>query len=228
MNYNIYTISFQLLWETLYPPVLRLTKHLSWGKVLERPLQYLHQLFFEDYANGSPYTFFDLFVVYYPGDRVVSGFSNINRRVYECVSQSLSNDPTNSPLYWKVVNDNYVGVRERIKYNSQKVLFEFALNRWFMCSGIYISNQNTISSSFLLGQTGPFSSTLSNSSIIPYSSPSYLTNNLVVASSVNYIIYVPTGVFNSVGANPTDSENVIRSFADNYNLAGMIYSVIPF
>ena len=94
-----------------------------------------------------------------------------------------------------------------------------------MCSGIRISNQNTISSSFLLGQTGPFSSTLSNSSIIPYSSPSYLTNNLVVASSFNYIILVPNAILSQLALTVTDQKNIVRSFADNYNLAGMIYDV---
>lgn len=224
MNYNIYIISFQLLWETLYPPILRLPKHLAWGKVLERPLQYLHQLFFTDYANGSAYPYWNPPTTYNIGDRVISAVDHTNRSVYECIATTIFNDPTDTN-YWVLVNDNYIGIRERIKYNSQKVLFEFALNKWFMCSGIRISNQNTISSSFLLGQTGPFSSTLSNSSIIPYSSPSYLTNNLVVASSFNYIIFVPNGILSQLALTVTDQKNIVRSFADNYNLAGMIYDV---
>lgn len=216
--YDIYIISFQLLWETLYPPILRKPKHLSWGKVMAKPLQYLRDLIFDDYANGSNYLLYDNSTVYVLGDRIFY----LDRGVYECILATLGNLPTDA-TYWRKINDNYIGVRERILYNSQKMTFEWALNRWFICSGIYIENQSLSFSGFLMGNSGEYSSTLVN-----ISNPSYLMNSFTISTDFSFIIYVPLAVFNSLGNSDIERENIIRSFADNYVLAGMLYDVLPY
>ncbi len=191
---------------------------LAWGKVLSKPLQYLRDLIFEDYANGSNYLLYDNSTVYVIGDRIFY----LDRGVYECILATLGNLPTDT-TYWRKINDNYIGVRERILYNAQKMTFEWGLNRWFICSGIYITNNSLALSGFLMGETGEYSSTLVN-----IANPSYLINDFVLGGIYSYTIYVPTAVFNSLGTTNTERENIIRSFADNYNLAGMLYNVVPY
>lgn len=220
--FDIYIISFNLLWETLYPPILRLPNHLDWGKVLMKPLQYLRDLIFEDYANGSLYDMYDNITNYIVGDRVIY----IDRGSYECIQDTIGNIPTNTS-YWRKINDNYIGIRERIKYNSQKILFEWALNRNFICTGIYISNTPLTTTGFLMGHTGPYSSTLAGSSNVS-ANPSYLANSLTLSDGFSYTIYVPIAVFNALGTSNGQRESIIRAFADKYNLAGMFYKVVTY
>lgn len=217
---SIFDINFSSFWETLTPPVLRQPVQLSWGTSLMKPMQYIRDLVFDDYADGSSYPVYSNASAYTSNDRVIF----IDRGVYESVSGSTGVLPTVSASWYKV-NDNYIGVRERIKYNSQKKLFEYALNRWFQCSGIYIDNTPYMPTGFLLGETGEFSSTLSNDSA-PSSNPSYLANfGTTGYTSSCYTIFVPNAVYTGLSSTLIESENIVRSFADEYNLAGMIYTV---
>jgi hypothetical protein len=216
---SIYSVNFSQLWATLTPPVLKKPMQLVWGTVLMKPIQYIRDLVFDDYADGSPYSIYSNASVYTTDDRVVF----IDRGVYESISGSTGILP-NDVNYWNKVNDNYIGVRERIKYNSQKVLFEYGLNRWFQCSGIYIDNTPYTSTGFLMGQTGEFSSTLSN--ISTSINISYLNNTGYSGyTSSSYTIFVPNVVYTGLSSTQIESENIVRSFADKYNLAGIQYSV---
>ena len=220
----MYFIYFSLVWDKIYPPHLRKTKHLEWGKVLIKPLQWLRDLVFETYKEGFIGNEWNVSTAYSVGDRVYY----IDRGVYEALSSTTGDLPTDT-TFWKKILDCRIGVAERIKYNSQKILFEFALNRWFNVDTtidppIYISN-NTFSTSFLLGgQTGTTSSTMVlNSSF----ANNYLGNSFAY-SSYQFTIYVPIAVFTALASNNTDRENVIRSFANKYVLAGMNYNVLTY
>ena len=217
---SIFNINFSQLWNDLTPPVLQKPVQQSWGTTLLQPLQYLRDLVFDDYANGSPYPDYSTLSAYTTNDRVVYS----GRVVYESISGSTAG--AFDPVQWNKINDNYIGARERSKYNAQKIVFEYGLNRNFQCSGIYINNQQILNSGMLLGNTGSYSTPISNSSY-PYSS-AYLNNHFSGVTSTCYTIFVPTAVYNSLAATNTERENIIRNFADNYNIAGMIYEVVPY
>jgi hypothetical protein len=53
-------------------------------------------------------------------------------------------------------------------------------------------------------------------------------NAFVSSTTGNYTIFVPLAKFNSLAGNDVDRENIIRNFADIYNLAGLIYDVETF
>jgi hypothetical protein len=212
----IYNVSFSLVAEQLYPPVLRKTKHLQWMKVLSSPIQSLRDLIFDDYVDGSQYATYSSSVTYSINDRVVY----INRGVYESLGTSIGATPSTATASWSLILDNYIGILERVKYNSQKMTYEYGLNRWFQCSGIYIENIPISYSGFLLGNRGPLSNTLVN-----VNNPSYMGNTFNVGASYDYIIWVPIAVFNLLGATIQERSDMIRSFADNYNLAGLSYDV---
>lgn len=217
----IYDLNFSQLWYDLTPPVLRKSVQVSWGKALLKPLQYQRDMILGNYADGSPYPIYSNASAYTTNDRVVwSG-----RTVYESISGSTGINPTmvNS---WNKILDNYIGVRERCKYNAQKILFEFALNRNFQCSGIYIDNNTTVDDGFIIGLTPDFSTAVSLSDVP--SAGGYIGLGYTANTQNNYTIYVPTVVFTGLGTTTLQSENTVRSFADNYNLAGMIYNVLPY
>lgn len=221
--YDIYIIQFSLLWEKLMPPLLRKVLHLSWGSVVVAPLQSLRDLIFNDYANGSNYNAYDNATAYVIGDIVYY----TDRGVYKCIEATTGNIPTNT-TYWFKMLDNRIGVRERIRYNSQKILFEYALNRWFDVPSadpqIYIQNNNIYGTAFLLGGSGETSSTMADN----YVFQNYYLGNSYTYESDDFTIFVPLAVFNALDSNNTNRENIVRGFADNYVLAGMTYNVATY
>lgn len=217
---GIFTVTYSFLWETLYPPVLRLVKHLEWGKVLNRPVQFLHDSIFISYADGATDPDYSNVTAYVRGDRVIF----TNRGQYEALVSTTGNDPTDAN-FWLLVNDNYIGVRERATYNSQKIIFENSLNRWFQTTGIFITNNIVITNAFVMGATGPFSSAMSLNSI---NQVNFMGNVFTSSTEGDFTIFVPLAKFNSLAGNDEDRENVIRSFANIYVLAGLEYDVETF
>ncbi len=123
-----------------------------------------------------------------------------------------------------IVTNEFIGASERIKYSSQKLLFEYALNKSLFTTGIYIEN-NFIASDvvFLMGNSGEVSSLMPNSSVnqIHYlgNTPNYVTD------TNDFTIYVPTIWYASLG---TYNEQLIRNIADKYVLAGITYNVTAY
>lgn len=218
--FDIYIISFNLFWEQLTPPILRQVLQLAWGKVLLKPLQYLHDLIFTDYASGGTAVEWDVLDPYVVGDRVYY----IDRAVYECIANTTGDLPTDIDFWIKVL-DNYIGIRERIMYNSQKIVFEYGINRWFMCAGIYVDNAAVGYAGFVMGGSGEYSSTMYNSSVY---SDAFLFNNYTALSVNHFTINVPVAVYTALAGNNTDRDNIIKSFADKYVMAGITYNIVSY
>lgn len=95
------------------------------------------------FANGGISWLNDKFWKYCFGNESVSVYSsiityNINNEVktyygvyVSLVDNNIANDPQNSPDFWYKISPSYIGALERSSYNSQKLIMEFALNRWF-------------------------------------------------------------------------------------------------
>lgn len=216
---SIYTVTYGFFWETVYPPVLRKAVHLAWGKVIMKPLQWLHNAIFISYANGATDADYSNVTAYVKGDRVVY----TDRGQYEARQATTGNLPSDS-TYWYKVNDNYIGARERSKYSSRKILFEYALNKWFQTTGIFIDNTSIGAQTFLMGGSGGTSSAMYN---VSSNSQQFLTNSFTSNLSA-FTIFVPLAKFNSLAGNDIDRENIIRNIADIYVLAGMSYTVTPY
>jgi hypothetical protein len=221
-NTNIFAINFKGITELLLPPILRKSKEIAWLTSLTKPLQYDNDLFL-DYINGSNYPIYNSGTTYVAGNRVI----NIDRGVYESINGSTGIVPTDTTK-WTLINGNYIGAVERSRYNSQKYLNEYALNRWFQVSGttttslygpsynnIYIKTNVTKSNMFVMGQTGPYSDYMLNRS-----SSEYMFNHYIVPSSTDFTIYVPTTV-------TTDLQSV-RTFEDLVVIAGITYDVVNY
>jgi hypothetical protein len=216
-----YFIVFSLVWEKLYPPHLRKQKHLEWGNVLVAPLQWIRNLLFDVYIDGNSYGRWDITTSYLIGERVYYS----DRGLYEAITNNIGVTPQTA-TDWKLILENHIGVRERVKYNSQKLLFEFALNRWFDTIGlqIYITNNTIYTGTFIMDRGSFNSSVISRNSV---NASSYL-GNTPLYDNIAFTIFVPLAVFNALAATNIDRENIIRNFADKYVIAGMEYNVVTY
>jgi hypothetical protein len=221
---GIYSLNTDFITENLMPTALRTNKHLAWLKVLMKPLYVLFNVNFLEYKDGSISSIYDSGTTYTFGQRVI----HTNKSTYELiVSSSLAVDPTNT-TNWVKINDCFIGSNERASYNAQKMLFEYALNKFFLvdpypADQIYITNRVYYGNPFLMSTSGAASSTMPINSTY---STTYLGSAYTFTTGVyDYTIYVPIAVFNNQGSNDANREQAIRNFADKYNLAGMIYLV---
>jgi len=220
---SIYQIDTTYVGEQLTPPKLRGVKLLAWLQVLLKPLSALFDISFLGYKTGSLDSDYNSGTTYSFGNRV----RYTDKSVYELiVSTSTGVDPTNI-TNWIKVNDVFIGCDERVKYNAQKLLFEYALNKFFLVpsggSQIYIQNQTTFVTPFVMGNSGALSSSMPLNSI---NQINFLGNSYTYTSGTyDYTIYVPISIFTPLGSDNANRENAIRNFADKYNLAGMTYDV---
>lgn len=223
---SIYQIDTSYVSEQLTPPKLRGVKILAWLKVLLKPISILFDINFLEYKIGSTESDYNNATTYSFGSRV----RYIDKSIYELiVSSSVGVNPS-STTNWIKINDIFIGCDERIKYNSQKLLFEYALNKFFLVpivgNQIYIQNQTTFVTPFVMGNLGSLSSSMPINSV---NQINFLGNSYTYTSSAyDYAIYVPTAIFTGLGTSVINRENAIRNFADNYNLAGLKYEVITY
>ena len=223
---SIYDINYQSTGKTILPPSKRLPKWLAWIYSLLKPMQYVRDLFFDIFIGGANYNIFDAGQFYSYGDRAV-WFDNT---VVECLNDipklgSVS-APDITPENWIVVCENFIGVDERIKYNPQIIVLEWALNRWFRNEAatdqIYIQTNSTRSNFFLLGESSMYSSSMANQSVF---SSFFIGNAYSAAIQYDFTIFVPVALFNTLGASAGDREEAVRNIANKYNTAGINYDI---
>lgn len=211
--------------EELLPPQLRQPKEKAWLKILMVPLQWIRDLFFDSYIAGSNDNTWDDITTYFPGVRAVY-FDNA---VYEAIQTNINTPPDLYPDYWFKVQDVFIGVEERLKYNSQIIVYEYALNNWFRNVGatdqIYIQNNVTNTDFFLMGESSVLSSSMS---VLSTASTDFMGVVYTPGAQYDYTIMVPAALFATMGATTQDRENAIRNIANKYNMAGMQYSVATF
>ena len=229
---SIYQIDADYVANQLTPPKLRNVKMVAWIKVLVAPLQKFFDVSFLGYKNGDTSLDYNNVTTYNFGDRVIYTDKSIYEATYTNplgVAESFSGVIPTNTLAWTKINNVFIGSDERSKYNAQKLLFEYALNRFFRVAAspadqIYITNNFIDSGQNFLMNTGS-----NDSSLMPLNSmyqidymglfPTYQTN------TNDYTIFVPIAVFTALGDTNDNRENAVRNFADIYNLAGMRYDV---
>ena len=214
-DYNSNTVA-----EQLTPPTLRGSKFLAWLYVLVKPIQDLHDLIFSDYKTGNVYTDYNNLTTYNFGERV----RWTDKAIYECIATtSLGNLPSDATK-WVKVNDVFIGTDERVKYSSQKLLYEQALNTFFITTGIYIQNNFvSVGNVFVMDSTSEESSYMANSND---SQPDFMDYTATYSSAIyDFTIYVPVLFYTSLGIN---ANTIISTYANKYKLAGMQFNVITY
>lgn len=195
------------------PPDKRYQKNVTFIQSLLSALQWVYNLFFKSYYEGSTAS------VYAPGTYNYLDQVRYQKKIY----LSLINDNTDLPttLNWVLIQDNFIGMKERILYNGSKLVLEYALNKQFdatfrqlpSTSDIYISNLPVSTEGFLVGQTigSSVGQTLSSGTIgrsIPFI---YLNN---------FQISIPIAIF------ALTNEQAVRNFVNQYVPAGLNYLIV--
>jgi hypothetical protein len=157
-----------------------------------------------------------------------------------------------NPFYWIKVSDNFIGANERVSYSAQKLIFEYALNRWFNTtfrqpvigtSDIYINRNSSTTNQFFWGQPppagtinsffGPSTNTTVSTSI-PLSKFFTPGNSFLLLN--DFSINIPIAVYNALynetpvtaGSNTANRDAVVSNFANLLNPAGSSYNIITY
>jgi len=214
---NLYDVDFKQQSNDLLPPDKRHPKNISIIRALMAPLQWARDLILGSYKTGSNAPIWSA-GSYNKWDQVI-----FNKRVYSSLIDNNTSDPTNSDS-WELVLYDFIGVDERIKFNSQKCVLEYALNKRFggtfrmppsSHSDIYIQNLPAVKFGFLVGKTigSTVGKTQSSDNIgWPYT----------FKQTTGFQINFPIALYNAT----TESE--IRNYTDQYNDAGIRYIIVQY
>lgn len=210
------------------PSKKRKTIFVAFAKVLLKPLQILYNTIFGTFKSGNTAADWSNATAYVVGQQV----KYIDKANYQCWVAHTNKIPTDT-AYWFKIQDKFVGIEPRMKYNAQHLLFEWLLNEWFGttfvntpgASDIYITNNTVIDTAFWVGITE------SESSVVSYNNVDI--SGWIQAENLNNTVYyftinVPTSVWTALDTDPTNRDKIISTFADNYVYAGINYDITTY
>lgn len=218
---DLYDIDFNNQSAYLLPPDKRTANLTTLVQSLSSPLQYVRDLVLGSYKKGATAPDY-VAGVYAKYDQVV-----YNNGVYESLVDGNNVAPSDLTK-WKLIQDNFIGVDERILYNGGKLILEYALNKWFdttflqppLVSDIYLTTNPTLLSVFRVGYTEDESS-----SVADFASSENVFNDYLFSPSIGLTINIPLAVFNALGADDATREARVRNFANKYVIAGVFYDI---
>ncbi len=222
---SIYNVDFDQKAVELLPPDKRFTKNVGWVRSLLSQNQYNHTDIFIDYKTGSAYPVWNNLGTWNIGQRVIYGQS-----VYESIINNNSLVPTDV-TGWRVYQQYFIGVDERLTYRGENLILTYALNERFnttfrqppLVSDIYITNNQIGIIPFVVGENE------FESSVVYFDfSYNFIINSYTPNSVTNFTIFVPLAVYNSLSADPLSREKIIREFADRYVNVGMTYTITTY
>jgi hypothetical protein len=220
---GLYDLNAATTGQQLLPPDKRGTIMSRWVAAMLKPIQYLVDIRINSYRNGASAQPYLNTTTYLKGNIVLYRYS-----MYESViNGNLGNDPLD-PRYWTIIQDNFIGVLERLKYNGHTLILTYALNKYFgttfrqpdLLSDIWLNTNIKPPAVFLVGDTE------SQSSKVYYNTSSeFIINDYAFSSFTNLTINVPTSVYNALDTDPANRSRIIRNFADKYIAAGITYDI---
>jgi hypothetical protein len=217
---SIYDIDYSQQGPEILPPDKRDSNTIGLIKSLLSVFQWARDLLFGSYKIGAtaPNYAAGLYNQY---DMVI-----FEKSVYYSLIPNNTDAPTITSS-WLKVQDNFLGVNERVKFNGQVLVLEYALNQRFggtfrppgssSLSDIYLNNIPAVVTGFLVGEDEAYSSsvgqTLSSKTIgSPY--PFIHINNF----NINLLnsLYILT------------NEQAVRDFVDLYIPVSLRYTITPY
>jgi hypothetical protein len=224
---GFYDIDYNDLVFNLTPQTRRKPRFISWFLSLLAPQKNVSDFFFDVYVGGQTYPYYDpLTPIYAIGTRVtyLGG-------VYEATTNVVGTRVPTDRRYWKIILNDFRGVNERVRLNSQKILLEFTLNKWFNTTWlqpndpfnptrpeIYVDSNltdNQVLTSYYTENA--------ESNVYYYDSLTYAyVLNSYTFNQPAFSIFVPIAFYTGLGL---DAELQIRAIADKYVIAGITYDI---
>lgn len=215
---DLYDVDFNQQAVDILPPDKRSPKMVALQRALLFAAQWSRDLVLGSYKRGS------IAPVYAGGtynkyDQVI-----FNKAVYYSLVDSNAALPTDT-TGWIKVQDNFLGADERVKYNGQKIVLEYALNHRFggtfrppgssSLSDIYINNIGPVAVGFRVGKTiGSSVGQTTSSDFIGHRYPFVQVNNF----NINFLtsLYVQT------------NEQAVRDFVEPVIPASLRYTITTY
>lgn len=226
----IFAYDVNYVQEKLMPPLLRTPIRLDWLKTLTRPIQLKYNDIFgtQSFVQSFSSAKWNILTAYTPGVRVRLGIA-----IYECLIANTGVDPTSDATKWLLIEKDFVGTDERIKFSSQHMVFEYVLNRYLNTTyatipKIYVLTNTIDTNGFYMGADGDgtFGELATNTGNITtqddFLGTSYSLNQYA------FTIYVPAALFTTLGTTAANREQTVRNTADKFVLAGLLYNVTTY
>jgi hypothetical protein len=213
---SFYDIDFNKFAIKLLPPDKRYTRLVAFVRVLLSPLQYNRNITFGTYRTGNPAPVW-VAGTYNKYDQV-----QYRKAVYESLKAGNTATPDDAAA-WRLIQADFLGMDERIKYNGQRLVIEYALNKYLgttfrqppLTSDTTISLIPPVLAGFLIGQTVAESvGQTTSSATIGLPSPFY--------QAYNFNILTPSAV---LAANSVEG---IRAFVRRYIPASINFQITPY
>lgn len=124
-----------------------------------------------------------------------------------------------------------IGVRERIKYNSQTIVLEAVLNKHFgviVAPFIYIQNGISIEQEIFLTDSGDgylpiyFGDSPNDVDTI------YIGEEVDYNPAYDFIVYVPSALYATLGASNPERTARVQEQVDKYKLIGVINNIATY
>lgn len=160
---TVFDIDFDQQAPELLSPDKRDSNTVGLVQSLLKAVQWCRDLLFTSYKVGAT------------APAYAAGSYNQHQMVIfeKAVYLSLINSNTDAPTVtssWLKIQDNFLGVDKRVKFNGQNLVLEYALNQRFggtfrppgssALSDIYLTNLAAVLTGFRIGETEDFSSTV--------------------------------------------------------------------
>lgn len=228
----IYDIVFSAEASKLAPPSKRTAWITAFLSSCLKPLQWLRDLIWGDYLNGSGAAFWNVGTSYPTAGIRVNYF---DKAVYETTvaGTPIGTLPINTD-YWYRVSDSFLGAKQRLNSNGQTWILQGndptgnaggLLNKWFridFAPFIYIQTNNIVSNFFYVGATEAESSTVG-----AMDSSGFIRNVNPSTGLFDFTLKVPSIFYASLGS-PSEADSILRSFLDQYILAGINYNITTY
>lgn len=234
MNYHI---NIPLLIESILPPDKRFGNFQEFMDSLMVPTMGRTNDQFNLYIDGftNNFAYYDSSITYSNGDIVIGPFDHY-QNVYESQADNNTNQSVDDINYWINISPNPVGANERTVMYCSKLVFEYALNRWFgtqfrqpnsagtSLSDIYITTNGYQSPLFYISpldsNASQFGPTGSTGFISPDDTPGFY-------AQYQYTVHMSSAIYSSLpgysGAGTAD--NYVRKQVDKYGCYGLDYNI---
>ena len=215
---DIFDISTDQQAVDLLPPDKRDGNTVALQRALLSAVQWCRDLVLGSYKTGSTAPVY-AGGTYNKYDQVI-----FNKAVYYSLIPNNAALPTD-PTSWLLIQPNFIGADERVRYNGQKIVLEYALNHRFggtfrppgssSLSDININNVAAVAVGFRVGQTkGSTVGATNSSDDIGYP----FTFRQITNFNINFLssLYILT------------NEQAVRDFVDPVIPASLVYSITPY
>lgn len=219
----MYDVNYNTTIETLLVPDKRTKKTIAFNNALVAGIANNHNLLFNTYKE---YTILPNWTA---GTYTKNELVKYGKSIFQSIENGNTGQPTQSDK-WRLVSENFLGSDFRLSITGSKLNLEYALNTWFGTtfrqpnvgnSDIYLTTNNFVSIPvFRVGITE-----IESTSVSTLTSEQLIVNNYNFSTQYNLTINFPSVMFISLGTTNDVRNSIVRSFADKYINAGLIYQI---